>query len=102
MSRSEGSETAAAAFLDEGRRTIGVWLPLALADVLSLLVCLVRALSTHPEKVEVPTRSETLEGWMLPMLADSLKAAEEEEKALVVYHQVQAMAAKQQAKEAAK
>ena len=98
MSRSEGSETAAAAFLDEGRRTIGVWLPLALAD---LCVAVVAPWLKEEERAKL-TRSRLLASWALPMLSRSVEADEKEQEALAVYHQVQAMAAKQQAKEAAR
>ena len=81
MSRSKGGETAAAAFLDEGARTMGVWLPVALADILMALMALVRQWSTKPDEIELPPRSETLQSWMLPTLSRAFKAAEKEVEA---------------------
>lgn len=98
LSRGQSGETTTAAFLDEGGRTIGVWLPLAMADVKAMLMVLARMWTTNPEKVDIPTRSECLESWCLPMMASSLKAAEEEQKALELFGNVKRMADKQKAK----
>lgn len=73
-----------------------------MADLLSLMVCLIRENALHPEKIEIPERSETLASWCLPMLASSLKAEEEEAKALALYKSVEKLAEKQKAKEQAK
>lgn len=81
MSRSKGGETAAAAFLDEGARTMGVWLPVALADILMALMALIRQWATKPDEIELPARSETLQSWMLPTLSRAFKAAEKEVEA---------------------
>lgn len=66
--------------LDEGARTLGVWLPLALADIKALLFALLRMWAAKPENVEVPSRSESLESWALPYLAASLKLAEAQQE----------------------
>lgn len=75
-----------------------MWLPLALADILAVLIAIVRAWSTNPEKIAIPMRSETLAGWCLPMMAASLKAGEEEQEALEMLRSVQILKAKQDAK----
>lgn len=75
---------------------MGVWLPLALADLAALMVCQIRMWTSTPEKVQVPSRSETLAGWCLPMLSTSLKAAEEEQRALALFNSVKNLAAMQE------
>jgi len=57
--------------LDEGARTWGVWLPLALAD---LCIC-VLAPWIDKERGKI-TRADLVEGWGLPMLSSSLRAEE--------------------------
>lgn len=95
MSRSESSETVAAAMLDEGARTMGVWLPLALADITTLLFGLIRMWASSPEKIAVPTRAKTLASWCLPMMAKSLEAGEKEAAALELLRSVERLAARQ-------
>jgi hypothetical protein len=87
--------------LDEGGRAMGVWLPLALADVLTVLLGLLRAWSVEPEKVPIPKRSESLASWCLPMMAKSLEAGEKEAAALELLRSVERLAARQK-KETAK
>lgn len=59
---------------------MGVWLPLALADIAALLVQLCALWSKDGDKVKIPKRSEQLNVWALPFLSSSLKAAEEEQE----------------------
>ena len=78
----------------EGEATIGVWLPLALADIFAALVCLMRPWLKEPNAMEVPERSETLQGWLLPMMAKSLEADEKERKALAMFKSAKAIKAR--------
>jgi len=59
---------------------MGVWLPLALADIAALLVQLVALWAKDGDKIEIPKRSKQLRNWALPFLSSSLKAAEEEQE----------------------
>ena len=86
--------------LDEGARTLGVWLPLALADIVALLFGVIRMWAANPEKVKPPKRSETLASWCLPMLSSSLKAGEDEAAALELLHSVERLADAQRKREA--
>jgi hypothetical protein len=101
VSRSKSGETTTAAMLDEGARTMGVWLPLALADIAALLFGLIRMWTASPEKIAVPTRAKTLASWCLPMMAKSLEAGEKEAEALELLRSVERLAARQK-KETAK
>jgi len=74
--------------LNEGKATQGVWLPLALSDLYTLLLLLLRIQVAHPEEIKVPERSEVLAAWCLPMLSKSLKADEEERKAMELFNSV--------------
>ena len=78
----------------EGEATIGVWLPLALADIFAALVCLMRPWLNEPNALKVPSRSETVAGWYLPMLAKSLGADEKEREALALLNSVRALKAR--------
>ena len=78
----------------EGEATIGVWLPLALADIFASLVCLMRPWLKEPNALKVPSRSETVAGWCLPMLAKSLGADEKEREALALLNSVRALKAR--------
>ena len=97
----QGGETTTEVMLQEGGRTIGVWLPLALADIMMMLVGLARMWAVNGKEIELPKRSETLASWCLPMMSSSLKAAEEEDEALRLFNSVQQLAMKQK-KEAKK
>ena len=59
---------------------MGVWLPLALADIAALLVKLVALWAKGGDEVEIPKRSKQLHDWALPFLSSSIKVAEEEEE----------------------
>ena len=59
---------------------MGVWLPLALADITALLVKLVAMWAKNGDEVKIPKRSELLATWALPFTASALKANEEEQE----------------------
>lgn len=59
---------------------MGVWLPLALADITALLVTLMAMWAKDGDEVKIPKRSEQLATWALPFLSSSLKVAEEEQE----------------------
>ena len=77
---------------------MGVWLPLALADIASLMFTVVRMWATKPDEVKIPKHSELLKGWALPFTASALKAEEEEQEALALFNAVKNLQAKQEAK----
>lgn len=59
---------------------MGVWLPLALADITALLVKLVAMWAKNGDEVKIPKRSEQLAAWALPFTASALKAEEGEQE----------------------
>lgn len=74
---------------------MGVWLPLALADLYVAILapwCKEGALKKF-------TRSKILRDWALPFMSSALKAEEEEEKALALFNAVKNLKAKQEAKD---
>ena len=77
---------------------MGVWLPLALADIASLMFAVIRMWAAKPDEVKIPKRSELLKGWALPFTASALKAEEEEQAALELFNAVKNLQAKQEAK----
>ena len=78
---------------------MGVWLPLALSDIASLMFAVIRMWAAKPDAVKIPKRSELLKGWALPFMASALKAEEEEAEALALFNSVKNLQAKQEAKE---
>jgi len=78
---------------------MGVWLPLALSDIASLMFAVIRMWAAKPDAVKIPKRSELLKGWALPFMASALKAEEEESEALALFNSVKNLQAKQEAKE---
>ncbi|MBQ2437941.1 MAG: hypothetical protein II265_07630 [Clostridia bacterium] len=59
---------------------MGVWLPLALADITAMLFKLVAMWAKNGDEVKIPKRSEQLAAWALPFTASALKADEEEQE----------------------
>lgn len=76
---------------------MGVWLPLALSDILTLLFALVKILAGEPE--EIPGRADNLASWCLPFLSSAAREAEKEQEALALFRSVQNLADRQAAKE---
>jgi hypothetical protein len=79
---------------------MGVWLPLALADLATLMFASIRMWAAKPDAVKVPRRSELLKGWALPFMALALEAEEKEQEALALFTAVKNLKAKQEAKNA--
>lgn len=74
-------ETAQTRALFEGGRTLGVWLPIALANIACIGIAQIRMQAAHPERVKVPKVHEILADWALPCLAEALKADSDEREA---------------------
>ena len=78
---------------------MGVWLPLALADMATLMFATIRMWAAKPDEVKVPKRSELLKGWALPFTASALMAEEKEAEALALFNAVKNLQAKLEAKD---
>lgn len=57
-------------------------MPLALADIYAAVICLIRMWAANASEIKVPSRSQTLAAWCLPMMSRSLKAEEDEASAI--------------------
>ncbi|MBQ2336498.1 MAG: hypothetical protein II381_09300 [Victivallales bacterium] len=88
LTDSDTKESAQTAFLREGEKTIGVWLPLALADLMRMLHAVQRRAGGDTGKIQLPERSEILESWMLPAMAAAAKEDEEEAAAFEMLQSV--------------
>ena len=75
---------------------MGLWLPLALSDFVALFATLIRLWAADKDAVKIPTRSETLASWCLPMLSRALAGAEEERAARELLESVQRLKRKQE------
>lgn len=60
---------------------MGLWLPVALANIHLVLVALLRQWAGKDSGIEVPKLSGTLESWCLPILSRAFKNAEVEAEA---------------------
>lgn len=81
MTGSDPKESAQTAFLQEGEKTWGVWLPIALADVLTMLYIVSRRAAGDTKKVNIMKRSEVLKSWMLPAMSAAIAEDEAEAEA---------------------
>lgn len=59
-----------------------------MADIIAHLTMLIRMQCARPEAVKIPERSEILRTWCLPMLSRSIKADEDERKAMEMLNSV--------------
>lgn len=82
--------------LDEGARTLGVWLPLALADLKAAVLMPWMSRADAEKHLKL---SRTLAGWCLPMLSRSAAADEAEREAVKMFKTVQRMSEAQKQKQ---
>lgn len=75
---------------------MGLWLPIALSDFVALFATLIRLWSADKDAEKIPTRSETLASWCLPMLSRALAGAEEERAARELFESVERLKRKQE------
>lgn len=81
--------------MQEGARTWGLWLPLALADIRAAIL----APWIPKEKAgEALDLARTLAGWCLPVLSRAVKEQQAENEALALFNSIKNLAAKQEAK----
>ena len=65
-----------------------------MADIYTMLLLLYRIQLAKPEQIKIPERSDILATWCLPMMSSSLKADEEERKAIELYESVKRLKSK--------
>lgn len=94
----KADDTAAATFLEEGSRTIGVWLPLALADLNAAMIAIIRMFAANHDEIKVPKRSESLGSWALPMMSRAIEADEKERDALEMFRSIERLSKRKNAK----
>lgn len=68
-------------------------MPLAMADIYAAVICLIRMWAANASEIKVPTRSQTLAAWFLPMMSRSLKADEDEREAFEMLKAVERLKA---------
>lgn len=73
---------------------MGVWLPIALADIYTAVMAMIRSWLARPESLPLPKRSEMLASWCLPMLSRSFAAEEKEAAALALLRSVEKLGKK--------
>ena len=70
---------------------MGVWLPLALADIMLMLDVVAKRAAGVTGKIGVMKRSEILKAWMLPVMSEALAEDEAEAEAVAMYESVRKM-----------
>jgi len=78
--------------LREGEKTLGVWLPLALADIMRMLAVVSRRAAGFTGEVDPPSRALILSSWQLPAMSAAVAEDEEEAKAFAMLKSVQDLA----------
>ena len=76
------------AFLREGEKTWGVWLPLALADIIGMLYAVCRRAGGDTGEIKMPKRSQILKAWILPAMSAALGEDEAEAEAFEMLQSV--------------
>lgn len=76
------------AFLREGEKTWGVWLPLALADITGMLYAVCRRAGGDTGEIKMPKRSQILKAWILPAMSAALGEDEAEAEAFEMLQSV--------------
>lgn len=89
-------ETAQSRALKEGALTVGVWQPLAVAQIIGYLQAVCRFL--YGDKIKIQKTSEVLKSISLPLMAEALEADEKESEALELLEAVKRLKAKKDRK----
>lgn len=77
--------------LREGKAAVGVWLPLALADIWNLLVVVSRRAGGDTGRIELKKRSDILKSWMLPAFGAAVREDEDEIEAIEMFNRVKGL-----------
>ena len=67
---------------------MGVWLPVALADLMRIMVALVRRVAGDTGEISLLKRSKILAMWMLPAMAAAVDEDEQEAEAFAMLESV--------------
>ena len=78
--------------------TQGVWLPLALATLVRVVMQLSSAFASKEQTFNIPKVSEVLEWFNLPVMAEAMNCGEKEAEAIRLFNSVKRLAEKQQGK----
>ena len=70
---------------------MGVWLPIALAEIYQVLVA---HLSVYSKEIKVPSVSEALHSFALPALSEAMRGNERERKGRELVERLRSMAEK--------
>lgn len=67
---------------------MGVWLPLALADIMLMLDVVAKRAVGITGKIDLMNRSEILKAWMLPVMGEAMAEDEAEDVAVAMLNSV--------------
>ena len=67
---------------------MGVWLPLALADIVLMLDVVAKRAAGVTGKIDVKKRSEILKAWALPVMGEAMAEDEAEADAVAMLNSV--------------
>lgn len=77
---------------------MGVWLPVALADLMRIMVALVRRVAGDTGEIDLLKRSKVLMSWMLPAMAAAVDEDEQEAEAFAMLESVRNLKRKNEQK----
>ena len=66
-----------------------MWLPLALADILNLLVVVSKRAAGYTGEIKALSRSEILKSWALPVMGEAIEEDEKEHEAFELLRSIQ-------------
>jgi hypothetical protein len=77
---------------------LGVWLPVALADLMRIMIVLVRRVAGDTGEISLLKRSKILAMWMLPAMAAAVDEDEQEAEAFAMLESVRNLKRKNEQK----
>ena len=77
---------------------MGVWLPVALADLMRIMIVLVRRVAGDTGEISLLKRSKILAMWMLPAMAAAVDEDEQEAEAFAMLESVRNLKRKNEQK----
>lgn len=70
-----------------------------MADVVSVLMSIIRMFAANRDEVKIPKRSEVLASWALPMMSRALEADEKEREAMDMFESIERLSRRQKKNE---
>lgn len=73
---------------------MGVWLPIALADVVLMLAAVAKRAGGYTGEIDLPKRSAILKTWTLPVMGEAIAEDEKEAEAFAMLDSIRKLKTK--------